>query len=505
MVTRQVLQPTPVRHLKRTLAHLESSAEPTRKRTRLSPEQLPTPPSTNPTQLDHPAQSSPLQDSSDWRKRLKSSLLRPLDNPGPHTVQQFAASSQLGAWLNAVPFPRARSCPSDQHIIFSPPESRVGPDAVELQRSQTCEARFDLVGDKPLANHPDRLTLTALQTMPQPESQSAESLIPNSTSSSNKAPGPSNAAYVDTLYGHGIVMDLSGRKIPQELVSLKERILQKRASPQLDGPAVNAVMDIAEDLAYNSEGPTNKILRTSMFPLDYGGLVEGGNTQWNTVALPNNPRCENKLSAPKPDAYLAYARGAKSPWTVEQNNVVNHPKARPYTQPAKRNTFPSLSVELKAESTGGVLTTAEAQAAGSGSHSVNSLRWLLEQAKAAGLTDVDLAHDTVSFSVVASHRQAVVYLHWLDPKEKQFHMSYLRSYPTFEADSIRGCNNTIKNIIDNAEGPRQIQIGKALVILEPLTSSWNVQFTAPTKPPTPSSSFSGDVNFRKRARELQEE
>ncbi|KAI4144546.1 MAG: hypothetical protein LQ341_002631, partial [Variospora aurantia] len=144
-------------------------------------------------------------------------------------------------------------------------------------------------------------------------------------------------------------------------------------------------------------------------------------------------------------------------------------------------------------------------AAGSGSHSVNSLRWLLEQAKAAGLTDVDLMHDTVSFSVVASHRQAVVYLHWLDPKEKQFHMSYLRSYPTFEADSIRGCNNTIKNIIDNAEGPRQIQIGKALVILEPLTSSWNVQFTAPTKPPTPSSSFSGDVNFRKRARELQEE
>ncbi|KAI4184884.1 MAG: hypothetical protein LQ346_006030 [Caloplaca aetnensis] len=226
--------------------------------------------------------------------------------------------------------------------------------------------------------------------MPPPESQSTESLVPKSTSSSNKAPGPSDAAYVDTLYGHGIVMDLSGRRIPQELVSLKERILQKRASPQLDDPAVNAVMDIADDLAYNSEGPTNKILRTSMFPLDYGGLVEGGNTQWNTVALPNNPRCDNKLTAPKPDAYLAYARGSKSPWTVEQNNVVNHPKARPYTQPAKRNTFPSLSVELKAESAGGVLTTAEAQAAGSGSRSVNSLRWLLEQAKAAGLTDVDL-------------------------------------------------------------------------------------------------------------------
>ncbi|KAL9013569.1 MAG: hypothetical protein Q9173_001747 [Seirophora scorigena] len=468
--------------MKRTLAHLESSAEPTRKRTRLSPEQLPTPPSTYSTQHDYPVQSSPLHDSSDWRKRLKASLLRPLDHPGPPTVQQIAASSQLSAWLNAVPFPRARSCPSDQQTILSPLESQVRPDSVELQRPQTCEARFDLVGHKRPESGSDRLTLTALHTMPQPESQSAESLIPKSTSSSNKAPGPSDAAYVDTLYGHGIVMDLSGRKIPQELVSLKERILQKRASPQLDDPAVNAVMDIAEDLAYNSEGPTNKILRTSMFPLDYGGLVEGGNTQWNTVALPNNPKCDNKLSAPKPDAYLAYARGPKSPWTVEQNNVVNHPKARPYTQPAKRNTFPSLSVELKAESAGGVLTTAEAQAAGSGSHSVNSIRWLLEQAKAAGLTGVDLVQDTVSFSVVASHRQAVAYLHWLDPKEKQFYISYLRSYPTFEAHSIRGCNNAIKNIIDNAEGPRQIQIGKALVILRPFINSWNTQLTVPNEP-----------------------
>ena len=45
---------------------------------------------------------------------------------------------------------------------------------------------------------------------------------------------------------------------------------------------------------------------------------------------------------------------------------------------ARRNTFPALSVELKAESAGGVLTTAEAQTAGSGLHSVSSMRWLLE-------------------------------------------------------------------------------------------------------------------------------
>lgn len=149
-----------------------------------------------------------------------------------------------------------------------------------------------------------------------------------------------------------------------------------------------------------------------------------------------------------------------------------------------------------------MLTTAEAQAAGDGSHSVNSMVWLLEEAKAAGLTEIELMKDTVSFSVVASHRQAVAYLHWFDPKKKQFYMSYIRSHATFEADGIRGCNNTIKNIIDNAEGPRKIKIRKALVTLEPITGSWNPQPTA-TNPPTPNASFSGDPKPRKRRRDSQ--
>ena len=190
MITHQVLQPTPVRHLKRTLANHESSAEPTRKRLacRQSHCQLLLPPIRPNKSI---MQSSPLGDSSDWRKRLKSSLLRP---QGPPTIQQFVANSQLSAWLNALPFPRARSCPSDQQTIISPPENRVRPDSVELRRPQTREARFDLVGHKRPTSRSDWLSLTAFHTMPQPESRSAESLIPKSTSSSNKALGPSDAA-----------------------------------------------------------------------------------------------------------------------------------------------------------------------------------------------------------------------------------------------------------------------------------------------------------------------
>lgn len=491
-----ILHPTPVRHLKRRVTELEFDSEPVSKRTRLSPDQVPTP---------HSTQDGRLYDSLNWRERLKSSLLGALDQYNPPTFKSPTANLRLRAWLDAVPYPRADSCPANPRV-FSPPSCLPQSDDYEVKRPASCGARLELSRHKRPASGSDpifkraRLTLTSLQDMSRQESQCVESRAPRSYASSNKAPGTSDAAYIDTLYGHGIVMDLSGRKLPEELKPLKERILQERSSPELDDKAIFAVMDAAEELAYNSEGPINKVLRTSMFPLGYGSLAEGGNTQWNTIAMPNNPHCDNRLSAPKPDAYLAYPRGAKSPWTVQQNNIVNHPRLRPYSQPAKRNTFPALSVELKAESAGGVLTTAEVQAAGSGSHSVNAMRWLLEEAKAAGLDGVDLMQDTVSFSIVSSHRQAVFYLHWLNPKEKLFYMSYLKSYSSFEADSIRGCNNAIKNIIDNAEGPRKIKIGKALVALEPLKGSWDPQPTV-TNPPTPKSCFSGESGSCKRGRD----
>lgn len=369
-----VLHPTPVRYLKRTLSELEFGSKPSSKRIRLSPDHLPTPPSS--THEKHHKKSNIPYKFLNQKKPLKSSLFRPLVSHYLPSTNQPKANPRLSAWLETVPFPRASSCPATPYRV-SPSSFSFLSDSVELKRPRSCEAHFELISHaRPVSSSdPKRtpLTLATLQNMSERQSQYAQSLVPKSNSSSNKAPGASDAAYIDTLYGHGIVMDLSGRKIPKELTPLKERILSKRTSPQLDDQAVFAVMDVAEELAYNSEGPTDKILRTPMFPLEYGGLVEGVDTQWNTVAMPNNPQCNNKLSTPKPDAYLAYPRGFKSPWTVEQNNVVNHPRVRPYSQPGKRNTFPSLSFELKAESAGGVLTTAEAQAAGSGSHSVKSM------------------------------------------------------------------------------------------------------------------------------------
>jgi hypothetical protein len=74
-------------------------------------------------------------------------------------------------------------------------------------------------------------------------------------------------------------MNLLERKIPKELTSLKERILQKRFLLQLDDQAVFAIINARKKLAYNLEDSTNKILRTLMFSLEYNGLVKDENTQ----------------------------------------------------------------------------------------------------------------------------------------------------------------------------------------------------------------------------------
>lgn len=53
-------------------------------------------------------------------------------------------------------------------------------------------------------------------------------------------------------------MELSGRKA---------RVLQQWSSLQLDDRAGFVVMDIAEEFAFRSEGPMNKMMGTPMFPL----------------------------------------------------------------------------------------------------------------------------------------------------------------------------------------------------------------------------------------------
>ena len=277
-------------------------------------------------------------------------------------------------------------------------------------------------------------------------------------------------------------MDYSGRKIPKELREFVDtQILKQRASPPLRDDAVFKVVETAEELADSSGGSTSKLIRTSTFPLERYGIGEGGNVRWNTKALPNNPEYEYDLCAPRPDVYLGYSNNQRSGWSYAQSNFINHPTARPYTQPARGNTFPYFVIEMKSEAAGGTLYVAENQAAGSGFHSVNALLWLLKE---AGLSDAHLVKDKVAFTISVSHREAIFYIHWYSADERRFYMSYLKTYSSVEPENIRACNNTVKNIIDLGLGARKAMIGNALQALFPYPEHWKQARPASTAPST---------------------
>ncbi|KAK5215284.1 hypothetical protein LTR72_011654 [Exophiala xenobiotica] len=290
------------------------------------------------------------------------------------------------------------------------------------------------------------------------------------------------------------------RKIPADLRDFAStNILKRRGSPQLADEAVSKVIDIAEELADSTEGPTAKLLRTDMFPLERPGVAEGGNSAWSMSALPNNPAYQYDVSAPKPDSYFGYPTNQRSGWSYAQSNVITHPMARPYSQPARGNTFPFLVVEMKSEAAGGTFYVAENQAAGSGSHCVNALLWLLREARTS---DSSSLTDTIAFSITMSHRQAIFYLHWYSEADRLFYMSLLRTYSTMVAEDIRACNNTVKNIIDHGLGARKTAIGQALEALFPYPQHWKqarplslIQST----PATSSAEEVGAIKRRKRA------
>ncbi|KAF7509570.1 hypothetical protein GJ744_007970 [Endocarpon pusillum] len=491
----EVLCPKPQRPHKRVLADITSDISPVSKHARRSSPPLPTPstPSRRPI-------SQSLKDFDNRsacprkRRRLQSPRFEPTDNqhlqvirsgsappwptcaPGSkHCLPQLPTESPVDAWISAV-------SSLDPRPIYSPSD-----------RPSTCPAIVNLSKDKRTP-----LSLATIKKMSQQQPQYAQSQEPTSGASQNGRPGTSSPLYRDTIYNNYITMDLSGRRLPQKLRDYAdEHILKQRTSPQLGDEVISEIIDTAEELADSSEGPTNKLLRTSMFPIDHSGIAEGGNTPWNTIALPDNPEYEFSLAAPKPDAYLGYSRGQQSGWSTSQYNVINHLRARPYTQPGRGNTFPFLVFELKSEAAGGTLYAAENQAAGSGSHSVNALLWLLQEAQRSGLSDTDLMMDTVSFSFVISHREAVFYMHWQSTEEKRFYMSRLKSYSTFEPDEIRACNNAVKNTVEDALGARKTKIGSALQALFPIPQHWNQVCTNPL---TPTASFSDNSRPPKKGR-----
>ena len=140
---------------------------------------------------------------------------------------------------------------------------------------------------------------------------------------------------------------------------------------------------------------------------------------------------------------------------------------------------------------------AENQAAGSGSHSVNALLWLLRE---AGTYDNSSLTDTIAFTITMSHREAIFYLHWYSEVDRRYYMSFLQSYSSVSPKDIRACNNTVKNIINYGLGARKTGIGTALEALFPFPQHWKQARPPSTGPLTPGTSLA-EPNKKKRGEE----
>ena len=297
------------------------------------------------------------------------------------------------------------------------------------------------------------------------------------------------------IHWNRIILDYSGREIEgegdiQEL--LNKHILKGRDSPPLTEAEVFEVMDTAIEHMDSAEGKASDIIETKAFPMKRRQIAEGRNVQWTTNALPVNPDYPHQLSAPKPDRHYGYPLARKSEWTEKEMAVVDHRTAQPYAQPTRENLFPFLMLEIKSEATGGVLYAAENQAVGSGVHSVNSLRWLLEQAFPA---DTPKTTDAVAFTGAVSTRAAVFYITWFS-KEKNRHIMSKFSDVSFlngpKRPDIQDCRNIMKNVLDYGVNERQVTIRKALAQLSPTPVHWKKSRSASSTTETSPTSFVTD-------------
>ena len=301
--------------------------------------------------------------------------------------------------------------------------------------------------------------------------QSEEQSFGGSISSTKSKIPTSSAAYRSILQINGVRIDHKGRKIPNELRKFIDTDILKKRPFELSTEDVVDTEDTAIRIADKTEANVYDLLDTAMFPVKRRDIDRGGNTPWSTKALPRITRISypHPLAAPKPDVYIGYPAGLDSTWTVDETAVVNHWAAMPYTRPALGSCFPFLMFELKSEATGGTLWQAENQAAGSGAHCVNSMRWFFGQAYPSKTPSI---LDTVAFTIVATHRDAIYHVHFYSEEDKIFYMSFIGSCSTLRDGDIQRSNDITKNILEHGLGTRQEKIRSALGDMGPCLRRW---------------------------------
>ena len=494
-------QPKSVRPLKRALEDCDSGCEPTSKRYRPhlpTSSQSPLPIDDGLSEVLHP--SSPLSNlPRDFPSKPPNNLLsKPPSNP--QTNRPSSAASQR---KSVRPFNRAfGDCDPDCEPAIkryrppSPISVKPCPLIEDWLSKVPCPNSASSQPEPVESLHQAFEDYGSIDQMSQSQSQS----LKRGSNASTQSPrtGTAHPIYRSVLFNNNVRMDPTGRDMPKEVREMMDtKVLKGRSSPELSEDAVEKILDMAVDLANSAGANVSDLLSTEMFPIAHPDIGKGGNTIWSTEGLPSDPLYDELLlAAPKPDYHCGYPIGQRSDWTRQENLVADYPFARPYTQPARGNKFPFFALELKSEATGGTLWHAENQAAGSGSHCVKSMRWVLKEASPN--QDIPVT-DCLAFTAALTHREVRFYVHYYSEKDGYFYMTYLQRCETTDPADIRNCHNIVKNILDFGLVIRQKKIKDALALLFPIPDHWK-QSQATTVQPAPTTSFNGDARPSKNSR-----
>ena len=334
-------------------------------------------------------------------------------------------------------------------------------------RRNSCPPRLAI--RYPDASKGQRSLLEVLQEMSQAQRSGPGSATPGRSARSDTT----NPNYRSILRNNGIYLDHTGAKIPQELRDFLDSTISKRQSTPLTPEALAEAVNTATEIADSPESNIYDLIGTAMLPIKRSDTGRGGNTPWHTDKLPKSEVYKIPLAQPKPDVHCGYLTGQRSNWTIEENAVIDHPKAKKITQPARGNCFPFFVFELKSEAMGGTLWQAENQAAGSGACCVMIKRWLYSEAHG---TDDQPVTDSIAFSACVTHREVVFHVHHYSTAENRIYMSRIGAFQT--VDEVEGCNNIISNIFKHGLGTRQDKTREQVRLLYPFPSHWKQSRTA---------------------------
>ncbi|KAK0613031.1 hypothetical protein B0T17DRAFT_498741 [Bombardia bombarda] len=299
--------------------------------------------------------------------------------------------------------------------------------------------------------------------------QDGDTSLPGSAASSrSERLNASSPLYRGTLKMNGVVIDNFGTKIPRDVQELIDKhIWKERGSPPLGADEKASVMERIEDVWDSAEPTVSTILETNLFPLRALGIQEGGDTLWSTKPLPRNTDYPYALPAPKTDRHFGFPPSLKSTWTTKELGAADHVNVRPYSQPTRENPFPCFLIDFKSEPSRGTLYCAEGQLASAGAHRVNSLIWVLDQVDPSRKRS---SADSLVFSAAVSQREAIAHVHYYNPSDQRFYMSFIRVFP-FTMD-VQGCHNYSKNIVDWLLNIQQPIIRDLLSKLHPISKGW---------------------------------